>query len=144
MGERQYKYQVLNTNNIHSINWNVLSPEKPELLFIPYKAEMRKLYDKVFKVSVLFTLYNSGIQTKCDEISVNRTMTYLDKMIEMFETSTVSQIKEKYPKKKDGRDWTFELAQKDVKNNVGIKTPYYYRPFDVEYITINEQVRDFA
>ena len=144
MGERQYKYQVLNTNNIHSINWNVLSPEKPELLFIPYKAEMRKLYDKGFKVSDLFTLYNSGIQTKCDEISVNRTMTYLDKMIEMFETSTVSQIKEKYPKKKDGRDWTFELAQKDVKNNVGIKTPYYYRPFDVEYITINEQVRDFA
>lgn len=141
MGDRQHKYQVLNTQNIRSISWNVLKPEKPELLFIPYKAEMRKSYDKGFKVSELFSLYNSGIQTKCDEISVNRTMAYLDKMIEMFETSTVGQIKEKYPKKKDGRDWTFELAQKDVKNNYGVKTPYYYRPFDVEYIRYSGQTK---
>lgn len=141
MGERLKKYQALNNQSIYSINWNVLRPEKPELLFIPYKAEMKKEYAKGFKVSDLFEMYNSGIQTKCDEISVKRSMAYLDKMIDMFETSTVEQIKEKYPKKNDGRDWTFALAQKDIKNNNGIKTAYYYRPFDVEYIRYSGQTK---
>lgn len=134
MGSRAEKYQMLSKLHIHDIKWNELTPSEPELLFIPYNAEMRESYDKGFKVTELFNLYNSGIQTKCDEISVNRSVDSLNDVVDRFERLSVEDLKALYPKKKDGRDWSFEYAKDDIMKCDGVTTAYYYRPFDVEYI----------
>lgn len=141
MGERQRKYSQLNSMDIPTILWDKLTPEKPEYLFIPYRADLKGEYSEGFKVSELFRVFNSGIQTKCDEISVQPSEEAVRSIIELFKSSSITQIKERYPKKSDGRDWTFELAQKDIVNNEAIITPYYYRPFDVKYIRYSGQTK---
>lgn len=141
MGGRDKKYAFLNSKEIESIQWKDLTPIKPELLFIPYKSEVKADYEQGFKVSELFELYNSGIQTKCDEISVQRTKERLESVITFFRGQNVTTIKQAYPKKNDGRDWTFALAKKDIMNNKAVITPYYYRPFDVRYIRYSGQTK---
>lgn len=141
MGDRNKKYAFLNSNGIKSIHWEELTPVKPELLFIPYKAELKADYEQGFKVSELFRLYNSGIQTKCDEISVQRTKERLESVLSLFRERSVAEIKQVYPGKNDGRDWTFAFAKKDVMNTEAVITPYYYRPFDVRYIRYSGQTK---
>lgn len=134
MGLRYDKYDFLSTHTISDIDWKDLTPQKPEYLFIPYKYELKASYDAGFKVSDLFTVFNSGIQTKCDEISVCTSQSEANRIVNLFLSNDIETIKKKYPTKKDGRDWSFALAQKDIKENPGVIIPYYYRPFDVRYI----------
>lgn len=141
MGSRDEKYAFLNRECINSIDWEVLSPVKPELLFIPYNNENKHEYERGFRVSELFRLYNSGIQTKCDEISVQRSRAQLEKVLDQLRGESVESLKKRYPKKNDGRDWTFAFAKKDVLENDAIITPYYYRPFDVRYIRYSGQTK---
>lgn len=141
LGNREAKYRFLNENTINNIMWNELEPKKPEYLFIPYKVELKEKYEQGFNVSELFVNFNSGIQTKCDEISVCRTVKEVENIINLFSQQSLSKIRETYPNKNDGRDWTFELAQKDILNNNGKIVPYYYRPFDVRYIRYSGQTK---
>lgn len=141
MGDRESKYQFLNTKKLTEVYWQELSPELPELLFIPYSADNKRSYEQGIRVSELFTVYNSGIQTKCDEISVHRDIAELQYVLNLFKTKTVKEIKALYPNKNDGRDWTFDFAKRDVLYNNAVITPYYYRPFDVRYIRYSGQTK---
>lgn len=141
MGTRDYKYSFLSNHNIDTVSWNVLEPQSPEFLFIPYRADLKAGYESGFKVSELFRVYNSGIQTKCDEISVCHSEAAVHEVIELFTSKPVSEIKKHYPAKNDGRDWSFEFAKKDIVQNQGEIVPYYYRPFDVRYIRYSGQTK---
>lgn len=134
MGSRSIKDNFLNTTSFAQIPWIDLKPQKPEFLFVPYANDARATYDCGFSVSDLFLMLNSGIQTKCDDISVQRTEAKLEDVLNMIRSSSLTTFKNHYPQKKEGRDWKFELAQKDVIKGHGVITAYYYRPFDVEYI----------
>lgn len=134
MGLRSDKYDYLSSHDLKDIRWTELAPQSPEFLFIPYRYDLKAAYSKGFKVSELFQIFNSGIQTKCDEISVCSSEKAVQEIIELFKNNSVETIKRKFPAKSDGRDWTFSLAQKDIKVNNGVIIPYYYRPFDIRYI----------
>ena len=134
MGSRAYKYDYLLSHRIENMQWSEITPKTPEYLFIPYRYDLKESYSEGFKVSDLFEIYNSGIQTKCDEISVCDSEVAAQEVVELFQTNSVDVIKRKYPYKNEGRDWTFALAQRDIKNNDGKIIPYYYRPFDVRFI----------
>lgn len=134
MGLREKKYEFLNRTSLDEIVWSELEPKAPEFLFIPYSYDLKAEYEKGFKVSDLFSVFNSGIQTKCDEISVCFSSMEAQKVINLFETHSVDDIKSRYPSKNDGRDWTFALAKKDIMTADGDIVPYYYRPFDVRFI----------
>lgn len=134
MGLREDKYKFLNSTNFFDVAWCELEPKPTEFLFIPYSYDLKSEYEKGFKVSDLFILYNSGIQTKCDEISVCFSKQAAEEVESLFKTQPVSELKSRYPAKNDGRDWTFSYAKNDVMTAEGKIVPYYYRPFDVRYI----------
>ena len=134
MGKREHKYNALNSMNLDTIKWNTIQPNKPELLFIPYNYDTRDSYSQGFKVSDLFSLYNSGIQTKCDELSVGFTENEVRAVVEDFISLSVEQLKLKYKNKKDSSGWSFSKAKEEICRGQYIITPYYYRPFDVRYV----------
>ena len=81
----------------------------------------------------MFRLYNSGIQTKCDELSVKNTESELQEIIDSFLENDVESLKRLYPNKSDSSGWSFEKAKSDLLQGGYIITPYYYRPFDFKY-----------
>ena len=133
MGTRDYKFNWLNQNIIDEIHWSVLSLDDDKCMFVPVDTTSLGAYKDGFNVDALFRLYNSGIQTKCDELSVKNTESELQKIIDSFLENDVESLKRLYPNKSDSSGWSFEKAKSDLLQGGYIITPYYYRPFDFKY-----------
>jgi hypothetical protein len=132
-GSRESKYKFLMENNIDSVNWTKLKPSSPEFFFVPHDDTQKGDYQSGFKVSEIFKLYNSGIQTKCDALSVHFTKKELQKVLNNFKDNNVSELKEIYTDKSDSSGWNFSSAKQEIINNNYQLIKYYYRPFDVRH-----------
>lgn len=133
MGTRDYKFNWLNQNIIDEIHWSALSLDDDKCMFVPVDTTSLGAYKDGFNVDALFRLYNSGIQTKCDELSVKNTESELQEIIDSFLENDVESLKRLYPNKSDSSGWSFEKAKSDLLQGGYIITPYYYRPFDFKY-----------
>ena len=133
MGTRQRKYDALNSKRISDIDWIRISPDNDKCLFIPFNSEGQADYKSGVSVADLFPLYNSGIQTKCDSLSVGITEAQVSSVIENFRTMSITALRSKYPDKTDSSGWTFAKAKAEIMGGSYRITPYYYRPFDVKY-----------
>jgi predicted helicase len=133
MGTRDYKFNWLNQNIIDEIRWSALSLDDDKCMFVPVDTTSLGAYKDGFNVDALFRLYNSGIQTKCDELSVKNTESELQEIIDSFLENDVESLKRLYPNKSDSSGWSFEKAKGDLLQGGYIITPYYYRPFDFKY-----------
>ena len=129
-GRRAEKFQFLSKNGIAQINWNEIEYLKPYYFFVPKKFETTK---NMFKVTELFKIYNSGIQSKRDSLTIHFNKTSLTAVISDMINLTENQIKKKYNLPNDGRDWKISLAKQDITKNKGIIIKEQYRPFDYRY-----------
>ncbi|WP_036611748.1 type ISP restriction/modification enzyme [Oribacterium sp. P6A1] len=133
MGTRDYKYSFLSSSKIDNIEWNVLRPDKDKALFVPFNTVKQNQYINGVRVDKLFKLYNSGIQTKCDSLSVGMSVDEVKGVIENFINKPINELREIYPEKKDSSGWNFNKAKEEINTKKFCYTPYYYRPFDVRY-----------
>lgn len=133
MGTRETKYAFLNSQGIEHIDWQSIEPDEEKALFVPFNADKRTSYMSGIRVENLFPLFNSGIQTKCDALSVGIRQSDVENVISDFATKSVDELRKCYPYKTDSSGWNFEKAQAEIVKGGYTFTPYYYRPFDVRY-----------
>jgi predicted helicase len=132
-GKREFKYETLLENSISGIKWVELQFKEPYYFFVPKNFDEEKGYNKGFKVNELLINNNTGIQTKCDELSIQFDQTKLKEVVEDFKTLDIEDLKRKYSNKTDSSGWNFIDAVNDLKQNKIYFTKILYRPFDIRF-----------
>jgi predicted helicase len=131
-GKREFKYDFLNSNFLNSINWDSIKSDDDNCFFTSKDLTTDKGYLKYISIADLMPLSNSGIQTKRDAINIHFNKLDAENVLKDFKSLNAEEIKKKYDLPEDGRDWTIELAKKDIQNNVIIHKEQY-RPFDYRF-----------
>ena len=131
-GKRQDKYEFLDNHSIDDIDWKELQPDKPGYFLVSKDFEGKGEYEKGFKIDKIFILFNSGLATEFDELTIKNTRIEAQILLDDLQEFEVSKIILKYNlnNKKIGK---VENAVNDVKSNKAIVTPIDYRPFDFKY-----------
>ncbi|MBQ6110483.1 MAG: N-6 DNA methylase [Alphaproteobacteria bacterium] len=135
-GNREYKYEFLQNNNLLQSGFSCLTPTEPNYFFIPKDTSMQKTYEKGFLLPELCPLNSVGIVTARDDLAIQKTAQDVKNVINDFANLDPETARQKYHLGKDARDWTVIGAQNDLKQT-GIDekliVPYAYRVFDTRY-----------
>lgn len=136
LGLREIKFEYLNNHGIDNINFTELQPIEPYYFFVPKDFNANLDYDKGFKIDKLFNDSSVGMVTARDSLCIKDSKEEIKNTIHNFSTMPVEEARSYYSLGKDARDWTIELAQKDLtsshlsdSNIVQVA----YRPFDYKW-----------
>jgi len=69
-GSRDVKYDFLQSKNLGTVAYEALNPVAPYFFFAPKDFSGQGEYEKGFKVSNLFTVFNSGVKTDRDALFI--------------------------------------------------------------------------
>ncbi len=142
-GKRDDKFKALDESNLQKINWKSLDYSEPYYFFAPKDFSANEEYKKGFKLADLFMNYNTGIQTKRD----NLTIQFDERSIEQAKDDLINlddkALRLKYRLPADGRDWTIESARKDLIKNDPVVERILYRPFDTRYTLYTGKTKGF-
>jgi predicted helicase len=141
-GKREFKFKFLNESKLPTIKWKKLDYTKPYYFFVPKDFEAEEEYRKGFGVNELFVNYNSGIQTKNDDLTINLTKSEINKIVEDFLNSSLLELKQKY-NVDDSMVWKASEAQADLKKSDYVVSSILYRPFDIRYTAITPRSSGF-
>jgi predicted helicase len=145
-GLREGKYKSLFESDIATTDWMELSPSSPYYLFINRDETDLDEYENGWKVTEIFPVNVTGIQTHRDHFVTDFNMQTLHERIAEFRLNQLSdtEIAERYNlKKTDG--WSISDARKEIaKDNVWEKSfiPCLYRPFDIRSLFYHKAVVD--
>jgi predicted helicase len=142
-GKRDFKYEYLFNNNFDNIKWEKVEYTKPNYFFDVKDFFGEHSYTNGFKLDKLFILYNSGIQTKRDSITIHDNKHELEKVIKFFIENDVDTIRTRYKLPIDGRDWTIKSAKEDLINGFEIIS-ILYRPFDIKKTVYTGRSKGFV
>lgn len=96
-------------------------------------SSIEEEYYSYAPLSEAFDAYSSGIQTKCDGLSIHLTKDDLWSTITRFASLATAKARSDFGLGADGRDWTVAGAQSDL-NSPGpdrkLAVPIQYKPFD--------------
>ncbi len=129
-GTREYKYEFLQNHNFHSLEWNVLNPQEPQLFFVPKDFGVQEEYEKGFKVDGLMKSYISGVQSGRDDIFVDIDKEVLANRVQILLSGNLTtDFIQKYKVVDSSSYPLIKRMQNSVfsKDNI---VPYYYRIFD--------------
>ena len=143
-GKKKDKLATLDAAKMESIVWKELQLSEPYYFFVPKDFALEDEYNKGFSVAELFAVYNSGIQTKRDKLTVSFDADSATAVVDDFKLLPVEQLRVKYKLPEDGRDWTIASAKEDVLHHEVCIEPYCYRPFDVRYVPYTGISRGFV
>jgi len=143
-GKKKDKLATLDAAKMESIVWKELQLSEPYYFFVPKDFALEDEYNKGFSVAELFAVYNSGIQTKRDKLTVSFDADSATAVVDDFKLLPVGQLRVKYKLPEDGRDWTIASAKEDVLHHEVCIEPYCYRPFDVRYVPYTGISRGFV
>jgi len=99
-------------------------------------------YEKGFGLTELFPNYNSGIQTKNDNITISFKNEGIQKIVNDFLTNSLAELEQKYNVNDKGI-WKASQAQTDLKIGDYKFSPLLYRPFDTRYTAITPRSSGF-
>ncbi len=141
-GKREDKFAALNASTIENVKWNKLNYSEPYYFFVPKDFGDEEEYKKGFSVTEIFGEYNSGIQTKRDDLTISFDRGSIEAVATDMENLPVDEIRKKYNLPEDGRDWKIEWAKKDVTAGYKIEN-IQYRPFDTRYTLYTGRSKGF-
>lgn len=142
-GNRQFKYDKLNSSTISSLSWNALELSAPYRFFVPKDFESESNYTEGFRVDELMILNSNGIETKCDSLSIQFDRNSLEKVIDDFRYEEISILKLKYQEKQDSSGWNFNDAKKSILTDKFYFQKINYRPFDIRETVITKKSGGF-
>jgi predicted helicase len=119
--------------NLENTKWNELPLDNKYYFFVPKDFGLEKKYKSGFKINETLINNNTGIQTKCDDLSIHFQKNDLLKVVENFQSLDVEELKRIYPNKKDSSGWNFKDAKADLLENSINFSKILYRPFDIRY-----------
>ena len=143
-GKRDYKYNMLNSSNIKSLDWNEVDIQSPEYYFLKQNIVVKEAYHKGLNVSELFKISSSGVKSHRDSfvISTNENELY-NNIKTFFNDSYKDEEIKNILNLKDNRDWSVTEARKSHANKDFIEV-ISYRPLDNQFIYYDTSLIDFA
>lgn len=142
-GRRNLKYETLNKNSFSSIKWVKLENVEPYLFFVPKDFSAEEKYNEGFKLDSIFSKNNTGIQTKRDSLVYHFNTNSLKNTLADIQELETEEFRRKYGLPADGRDWTIELARKDVLPQDGETIKLSYHPFDTRFTYFTGRSKGF-
>jgi hypothetical protein len=142
-GKRQEKFTALNIASVENVPWQKPDCKAPYYFFVPKDFGDEEEYKTGFGVNELFIHYNSGIQTKRDDITIQFSEDSIRRVAEDFQNLGLDEIKTKYSIPADGRDWRLQWAQEDIRKGFMLE-PIQYRPFDSRFTAYTARSKGFV
>lgn len=143
-GLREGKYKALSETDINDTEWTELTPTSPFYFFNPYEEKLKPEYEQGWKVTEIFLVNSTGVQTSRDNIVLDFNDHMLkQRMVEFADASSSDdEIRLKYFGNKksdkyplgDTRGWKLGEARKCLQKEQDFSThikPCLYRPFDI-------------
>ena len=155
-GKRNLKYDFLWKNDLDSVNFEKLKPQKPFLFFVPKNNEGKESYDAGFGIDELFPANVTGIVTARDSVVIDMNENELLNRINKFTDTqhTDDEIRNwLFPNKKEGkyligdsRGWKLAEARNKILDNdhKTIIKDIDYRPFDTRKIYYSADMVDWG
>ncbi len=155
-GKRNLKYDFLRKNDLGSVNFEKLKPQKPFLFFVPKNNEGKESYDAGFGIDELFPANVTGIVTARDSVVIDMNENELINRINKFTDTqhTDDEIRNwLFPNKKEGkylkgdsRGWKLAEARNKILDNdhKSIIKDIDYRPFDTRKIYYSADMVDWG
>ena len=155
-GKREMKYDFLIDQNLQSVDFKELKPEKPFLFFVPKNNTGSEQYEKGFGIDELFTTNVTGIVTARDSLVINVRRSELLTKIERFTNQNFSDDETRkyfFGNKKEGkylsgdsRGWSLTTAREKIKdyNHFTKIKEIDYRPFDTRFIYYSPNMVDWG
>ena len=133
-GLRERKYQILLNTDIGLTEWSELHPKSSFYLLAPLAEEILAEYEQGWKVTEIFPVNSTGVQTSRDSFVVAFTVSELLDRISVFRDLEFgdAEIAERFGLK-DTREWEMSQARKTVASDQSWQqwlTRCLYRPFD--------------
>jgi hypothetical protein len=145
-GQRDYKYDWLQTHGLDDVPWKTLAPKAPLLLFVPRNEEAAPGYERGWKVTDIFPVNSVGIVTARDALTIHFEQDELREVIARFCKLGVEQARAAFDLGPDARDWRVEWAQQDLRQTAQAAKhfqPIAYRPFDVRHTYFTGKSKGF-
>ncbi len=145
-GSRQYKYELLNSQNFDTTAWQEIHPETEFYLFTPRAQMNRERYASFFKVTDIFPVYSVAIITARDALTIATSQEELFHRVKEFAAADETTARQQFDLGEDTRDWQVKDAQYDLQDSGpdrGHITPILYRPFDLRYTYYTGKSRGF-
>jgi len=133
-GKRELKYEFLTESSLNSLSFQELSPDKPNLFFVPKNNIGRGEYEYGFKVDELFSKSTVGFVSANDTLNISfNEIEHKAKIEDLILLDEISW-RVKYNRKKDARDWQYAFAKNDcIENQNNVINKVSYRPFDIRH-----------
>ena len=129
-GKREQKYDFLKENDLSTIKLQKIPYDFQNYFFVPKDFANDEKYNTGFKIDELFKYSNSGLQTKNDSLTIHFSQIGVENVLYDLKTLNSLELRQKYNIQKDGRDWTIDLAKKDITESKGVFFEIQYKPFD--------------
>lgn len=141
-GKRERKFEALDKNTIKTIEWAKLGCSAPYYFFVPKDFKTEGEYKNGFSLDELIPLFNSGIQTKNDSLSIQFEELKISQIQNDFLTLSENELKIKY-QLDDSPGWKLSNAKKNIVAEGGIISDIQYRVFDRRKIIYTKQSSGF-
>ncbi|MGD0291837.1 MAG: type ISP restriction/modification enzyme [Candidatus Binataceae bacterium] len=146
-GSRRWKYEELLAKGYLRLQWRQLTPVAPFYLFVDQNVDTRTEYEAFWRLPDVFPVYNTGVITKRDDLTIGWTRNDVWRTVSRFVSLTPNQARAEFDLPEDVRDWKVEWAQRDLRttglDRSRIK-PISYRPFDTRFIYYTGNARGFV
>lgn len=110
-GKRKDKYEFLLNNSMSTVDWTELKPDTKYHFFVPKDFSLQGEWEQGVKVTELFKVFNSGVETQKDTITIQFQKEKLFQIKQSFFDLTDKEILQKY-QITESRDWKVTLEEK--------------------------------
>ena len=146
-GSRDEKYEWLSRNGSNSTKHDVLLPEKPYYLFVPFHSSTIDYYLGWHSIKEIFPSNVTGIVTARDGFIISQDKGELRRRISQFRDLTLPDdlIRKAYVLK-DTRGWTMVTARRALAQQENWEdriVEISYRPFDKRYVYYSVDMVDW-
>jgi predicted helicase len=146
-GLREKKYDWLLKNDIKTTKHEKLNPTSSYYFFVTREEKGGEIYDNLYKISDIFPVNVTGIQTSRDNFVIDFDKDVLKRRIAMFRNlSMPDEIVKHTFNLKDTRGWKFSEARKELSKDEhwdNYFTNILYRPFDIRHIYYTKKMVDW-
>lgn len=142
-GLREQKFATLLEENLEETKWQKVSPKEPRWFFTVRDGDGEAEYENYPSILHGFEMYNSGMQTKRDNLTIHYSENELQIAIKDIRNLPSEEIRAKYDLPPDGRDWTVLDAKKDIGNEYR-EINVQYRPFDIRKTIFTGKSKGFV
>ena len=143
-GLREGKYQALFETDVNDTEWTKLTPTSPFYFFNPYEEKLRPEYEQGWKVTDIFTINSTGVQTSRDGFAIDIDLSELRQRIFDMQDTKISDddMSSKY-NLREMSFWNIAEARKQLRADSEWQTKFIgmlYRPFDTRFVYYSDAI----